>query len=119
WTSQPSVMVMRDLPTPRPTFVLARGAYDSPTDRVEPGTPQAILPFPDDLPRNRLGLAQWLLSPQQPLTARVIANRYWAKAFGRGLVATAADFGNQGELPSHPELLDWLVTTLVQSGWDG
>jgi hypothetical protein len=119
WTSQPSVMVMRDLPTPRPTFVLARGAYDSPTDRVEPGTPQAILPFPDDLPRNRLGLAQWLLSPQQPLTARVIANRYWAKAFGRGLVATAADFGNQGELPSHPELLDWLATTLVQSGWDG
>ncbi len=119
WTAQPSVMVMRDLPTPRPTFVLARGAYDAPAERVEPGTPLAILPFDEDLPRNRLGLAKWLLSPEQPLTARVIANRYWAKAFGRGLVATADDFGNQGELPTHPQLLDWLATTLVQSGWDG
>ena len=117
-TAQPSVMVMRELATPRPTFVLARGAYDAPTDRVSPGTPAAILAFPKDLPRNRLGLAQWLLSPSNPLTARVFVNRYWAMAFGRGLVPTAEDFGSQGAMPSHPELLDWLATTFVTSGWD-
>ena len=117
-TAQPSVMAMRELPSPRPTFVLARGAYDAPTDAVGPGTPAAILPFDPKLPRNRLGLAQWLLSPANPLTARVYVNRYWAMAFGRGLVATAEDFGSQGQMPSHPELLDWLATTLVKSGWD-
>ncbi len=117
-TAQPSVMVMRELPAPRPTFVLARGAYDAPTDRVTPGTPKAILPFDSSLPRNRLGLAQWLLSPSHPLTARVFANRYWAMAFGRGLVSTAEDFGSQGQMPSHPDLLDWLATTLVKSGWN-
>jgi hypothetical protein len=117
-TGQPSVMVMRELATPRPTFVLARGAYDAPTDRVEPGTPAAILPMPAKLPRNRLGLAQWLLAPSNPLTARVFVNRYWAMAFGRGLVPTAEDFGSQGQMPSHPELLDWLATTFVTSGWD-
>jgi hypothetical protein len=112
-------MVMRDLPSPRPTFVLARGAYDAPTERVTPGTPAAILPYPKDLPPNRLGLARWLVSPSNPLTARVFANRYWAMAFGRGIVSTADDFGSQGQMPTHPELLDWLATTLVSSGWDG
>ena len=118
-TAQPSVMVMRELATRRPTFVLARGAYDAPTDQVSPGTPAAVLPFPKDLPPNRLGLARWLVAPSNPLTARVFANRYWAMAFGRGIVATADDFGSQGQMPSHPELLDWLATTLVKSGWDG
>ena len=117
-TAQPSVMVMRDLPKPRPTFVLARGAYDAPTDPVTPGTPRAILPFDKGLPQNRLGLAQWLLSPKHPLTARVFANRYWALLFGRGIVPTAEDFGSQGRMPSHPELLDWLATTYVKSGWN-
>jgi hypothetical protein len=118
-TAQPSVMVMRELPTtPRPTFVLARGAYDAPTDPVTPGTPGSILPFDGKWPRNRLGLAQWLLSPANPLTARVFVNRYWAMAFGRGLVPTAEDFGSQGQMPSHPDLLDWLATTFVKSGWN-
>jgi hypothetical protein len=117
-TSLPEVMSMRELPRPRATFVLTRGAYDAPTERVEPGTPEAILAFPKDLPRDRLGLARWLLDPKHPLTARVIVNRYWALFFGRGLVATPADFGSQGRLPTHPELLDWLATTFVDSGWD-
>jgi hypothetical protein len=117
-TSLPEVMSLRELPTPRPTFVLTRGAYDAPTERVEPGTPEAILPFPKDLPRNRLGLARWLLDAKHPLTARVIVNRYWSLFFGRGLVATPADFGSQGRLPTHPELLDWLACAFVDSGWD-
>jgi hypothetical protein len=111
-------MVMRERAEPRPTYLLARGAYDAPGERVGAGTPDAILPFPDTLPRNRLGLAQWVVSPRHPLTARVFANRYWALFFGTGLVATAEDFGSQGELPSHPELLDWLATTFVESGWN-
>ena len=109
---------MHELPKPRPTFVLARGAYDAPTERVTPGTPRAIGDFPAKLPQNRLGLARWLLNPRHPLTSRVIVNRYWAMFFGRGLVATLADFGNQGRLPSHPQLLDWLATTFVDSGWN-
>ncbi|HXE81018.1 MAG TPA: DUF1553 domain-containing protein, partial [Vicinamibacterales bacterium] len=117
-TSLPEVMVMRDLPKPRPTFVLARGAYDAPTEPVTPGTPAALGSFPSDLPPNRLGLARWLVDPKHPLTARVLVNRYWAMFFGRGLVATLADFGNQGRLPTHPELLDWLAVTFVESGWD-
>jgi hypothetical protein len=117
-TSLPEVMAMRELPKPRPTFVLARGAYDAPTERVTPGTPRAIGDFPAKLPQNRLGLARWLLNPRHPLTSRVIVNRYWAMFFGRGLVATLADFGNQGRLPSHPQLLDWLATTFVDSGWN-
>jgi hypothetical protein len=111
-------MVMRDRPQPRPTFVLARGAYDAPTVRVEPGTPRAILPFSAALPKNRFGLARWLFDPTHPLTSRVVANRLWAMFFGTGIVATLEDFGSQGELPTHPELLDWLATTLVESKWD-
>jgi hypothetical protein len=117
-TALPEVMAMRELPAPRPTFVLARGAYDAPTERVNPGTPRAVGDFPANLPQNRLGLARWLVNPGHPLTARVIVNRYWAMFFGRGLVATPADFGNQGRLPSHPQLLDWLATTFVDSGWN-
>ena len=112
------VMAMRELPAPRPTFVLARGAYDAPTVRVTPGTPRAVGDFPANLPQNRLGLARWLVNPRHPLTARVIVNRHWAMLFGRGLVATPADFGNQGRLPSHPDLLDWLATTFIESGWN-
>ena len=117
-TALPEVMAMRELPAPRPTFVLARGAYDAPTVGVTPGTPRAVGEFPANLPQNRLGLARWLVNPRHPLTARVIVNRYWAMLFGRGLVATPADFGNQGRLPSHPDLLDWLATTFIESGWN-
>jgi hypothetical protein len=117
-TSLPAVMVMGEQPSPRPTFMLARGAYDAPAERVEPDTPKAIGPFPKGLPRNRLGLAQWLLDPGHPLTARVLVNRYWGLLFGNGIVATPEDFGNQGRLPTHPELLDWLAITFIESGWD-
>lgn len=114
----PRLMVSQDMPTPRPTYVLARGAYDAPTERVEPGTPARILPFPEDLPKNRLGLTEWLFHPDNPLTARVAVNRYWQMIFGRGLVKTAHDFGSQGALPSHPELLDYLATDFRNNGWD-
>jgi hypothetical protein len=117
-TFLPEVMTMRELAVPRPTFVLARGAYDAPTQRVTAGTPHAIGDLPANLPQNRLGLARWLLNPSHPLTSRVIVNRYWATFFGRGLVVTLADFGNQGRLPSHPQLLDWLATTFVESSWN-
>jgi len=111
-------MVMGDLPQPRPTFVLNRGVYDSPGDRVFPSTPKAILPFPDNYPKNRLGLAKWLFLPENPLTARVAVNRIWEFYFGRGLVKTTDDFGNQGELPTHPELLDYLAVTYRTNGWN-
>jgi hypothetical protein len=117
-TSQLEVMVMRELPEPRPTFVLARGAYDAPTTPVTAGTPDFLPALAADLPRNRLGLARWLLDPSHPLTSRVFVNRVWASLFGRGLVATPDDFGNQGQLPSHPALLDWLARTFVESGWN-
>jgi hypothetical protein len=112
------VMVMRDLPQPRPTYILNRGQYDAPGERVSAGTPASLLPFPENLPTNRLGLARWLTDLENPLTARVIVNRVWAQFFGRGIVTTVEDFGSQGDLPSHPELLDWLATTFVESGWN-
>ena len=111
-------MVMKELPQPRPTFVLRRGAYDAPGERVTAATPGSLLPFSSDWPRNRLGLARWVTDPKQPLTARVTINRWWQAVFGRGIVATPEDFGSQGQLPSHPELLDWLAHTFVSSGWD-
>ncbi|MEZ5044681.1 MAG: DUF1553 domain-containing protein [Saprospiraceae bacterium] len=114
----PEVMVMEEMPTPRVAHVLNRGQYDAPTKAVSPATPSAILDFPADLPKNRLGLAQWLFMKENPLTARVAVNRYWQLFFGKGLVRTPQDFGNQGELPSHPELLDWLAVTFMESGWD-
>lgn len=117
-TDQPEVMVMQELKTPRPTFILSRGAYDAPTEQVFPNTVGAIGTFPDSLPKNRLGLAQWLTQPQHPLTARVAVNRLWMICFGKGLVTTQEDFGNQGSLPSHPKLLDWLAVDFMEHNWD-
>jgi hypothetical protein len=113
----PTVMVMRD-EMPRQTHILMRGVYDKPGDPVEPGVPTSLPPLPDDYPRNRLGLAKWLVSGNNPLTARVAINRFWRDIFGTGLVKTTEDFGVQGERPSHPELLDWLAVEFVKSGWD-
>ncbi len=118
YSDQPEVMVMKELDETRPTFVLDRGAYDAPTKQVYPTTPVSVMEFPDDLPRNRLGLAQWLIDEDNPLTARVAVNRYWQLLFGRGLVESSDDFGNQGSMPSHPELLDWLAIRFRESGWD-
>ncbi len=112
------VMVMREMPQPKKTFLLKRGNYDMPGEQVYPNTPEAILPFDKHLPKNRYGLAQWATSPNNPLAARVAVNRFWQNFFGTGLVKTAEDFGNQGEMPSHPELLDWLATTFIESGWN-
>ncbi|PHN01303.1 DUF1553 domain-containing protein [Flavilitoribacter nigricans] len=114
----PELMVMQEMDVTRPAFILDRGQYDAHGEPVTPNTPENILPFPDDLPPNRLGLARWLFREDHPLTARVAVNRLWQQFFGRGLVRTAEDFGNQGELPSHPELLDWLAITFRESGWD-
>ena len=114
----PEVMVMRDMDTPRKTYLLDRGVYDAPREEVLPGALERVLPFSEELPPNRLGLAQWLVSPDNPLTSRVIVNRYWHQFFGRGIVSTLEDFGNQGGLPTHPELLDWLAVEFVESGWD-
>ncbi len=104
-TETPEVMVMGDRAEPRPTYLLERGAYDAPGEPVVPGTPSRVLEFSDDLPRNRLGLAQWMVSPDNPLTARVAVNRLWQQFFGEGIVSTLDDFGSQGNLPTHPELL--------------
>lgn len=105
----PTTMVMVEMPQPRETFMLIRGQYDKRGEKVAPGVPAALPPLGEQLPANRLGLAQWLVSPEQPLTARVVVNRYWQMLFGTGLVKTVEDFGTQGEWPSHPELLDWLA----------
>ena len=114
----PMIMIMDEMEEPRTTHVLARGAYDAPMEAVGPGTPEAILAFPEDLPRNRLGLAQWLVHPDHPLTSRVAVNRLWQMFFGDGIVRTPEDFGSQGALPSHPELLDWFAVWFRESGWD-
>jgi len=112
------IMVMRELPQPRETHILDRGVYDARQERVWPGTPAALPPLPEGAPKNRLGLARWLTSPDHPLTARVAVNRYWQLLFGRGLVVTTEDFGSQGSLPTHPDLLDWLAKRFIDSGWD-
>ena len=113
-----SIMVMQDIPEHRKTFVMDRGVYNALGEEVLPGTPEQVLAFPDTYPADRLGLARWLIHPEHPLTSRVLANRLWQQLWGRGLVATPEDFGNQGELPSHPELLDYLAIRLRESGWD-
>ena len=118
WESIPTVMVMQERETPRPTHLLIRGAYDRPGERVNPGVPAVLAPLPQGWENNRLGLARWLVHPSNPLTARVLVNRFWQMYFGTALVKTAENFGLQGEWPTHPELLDWLATEFVRTGWD-
>ncbi|MGC6488000.1 MAG: PSD1 and planctomycete cytochrome C domain-containing protein, partial [Planctomycetota bacterium] len=114
----PSALVMEELDAPRKTRIFVRGDYRNPGAEVEVGTPSMLPPMPKDLPKNRLGLARWLVSGDHPLTARVTVNRAWQQFFGRGIVSTAGDFGIRGAQPSHPQLLDWLASEFVQSGWD-
>jgi len=114
----PATMIMRDQPGIRKTHILHRGQYNEPTTEVSLGTPAALPPLKPGQAQNRLGLAHWLTSNDHPLTARVAVNRYWQIFFGNGLVKTTEDFGNQGTAPSHPQLLDYLATEFVDSGWD-
>lgn len=114
----PEIMVMEDMTKPRPAFLLKRGAYDAPGEPVTPDTPNSLLPFPEGQPRNRLGLARWMVDRKNPLTARVAVNRIWSRHFGRGIVATPEDFGSQGRLPTHPRLLDWLAGWFMDHDWD-
>ena len=114
----PTTMVMDEMPRPRDTFFLERGLYDRRGHKVTPGTPAGLPPLPEGAPRNRLGLARWLVHPSHPLTSRVIANQLWQLVFGRGLVESTEDFGSQGERPSHPKLLDWLAVEIIESGWN-
>ena len=118
WASFPTVMVMEEMAERRPTFRLNRGAYDSPAEEVFPGVPAVLPPLPAGAEANRLSFAKWLVDPGHPLTARVTVNRFWQMYFGTGIVKTAENFGTQGEYPTHPELLDWLATSFVDSGWD-
>jgi hypothetical protein len=120
FNSIPSTFIYKDNPTPRESFVMLRGQYNQPGDKVQPDVP-AVLPSiakPQDRALNRLDLAKWLVSPRHPLTSRVAVNRFWQQVFGTGLVKSSADFGTQGEVPSHPELLDWLSIRFEDSGWD-
>ena len=114
----PEIMVMEEMHPTRRAHLLKRGAYDTPGAVVARNTPANLPPFPADQPRDRLGLARWLTSPAQPLAARVVVNRVWRMHFGRGIVATPEDFGSQGKLPTHPELLDWLTDRFIKDGWD-
>jgi len=114
----PTVMVMAESDPPKSTFLLVRGAYDHPGEKVAPGVPAVLPPLPAGAPNNRLGFADWLTAPDNPLLARVTVNRFWQMYFGVGIVKTVEDFGSQGEWPSNPELLDWLATEFVRSGWD-
>lgn len=117
-TNRLIVSVMGDQDTTRKTYILKRGVYDAPGDEVEPGTPKSILPFNNKYPKNRLGLSQWLFDKKNPLTARVYVNILWQEFFGKGIVKTSGDFGMQGELPSHPALLDWLAADFMEHNWD-
>ena len=117
WDQVASTMTMSE-DQPRDTFVLVRGQYDRPGEKVSAGVVEELAKLPANAPANRLGLARWLVSRQNPLVARVAVNRIWSMHFGVGLVATPEDFGVQGEAPSHPKLLDWLATRFMESGWD-
>lgn len=112
------LMVMQEMEQPRQAYVLNRGGYDNYGDPVGPSTPAAVLAFEEDLPANRLGLAEWLTDDDNPLMARVTVNRLWQQLFGRGIVSTPEDFGNQGALPTHPDLLDYLSVKFIEDGWD-
>ncbi|MEM7015463.1 MAG: PSD1 and planctomycete cytochrome C domain-containing protein, partial [Verrucomicrobiota bacterium] len=114
----PTTLVMKERAQPRPAHVLIRGEYDNPGEEVERGTPAVLPPMNPDSPRDRMGLAQWIVDPDHPLTARVAVNRFWQQLFGVGLVKTSEDLGSQGEWPSHPDLLDFLAHEFVASGWD-
>jgi hypothetical protein len=114
----PATLVSKELNPPRPAYILHRGEYDQRREQVGRNTPAFLPPLPKGMPHNRFGFARWLLLPDNPLTARVAANRYWLRLFGTGLVKTAEDFGLQGEPPSHPELLDWLAVEFRDDGWD-
>ena len=110
---------MEEVKDLRNTYILNRGAYDAPSETVvDGGMPNNILKFDNRFPKNRLGLTRWLFDPKNPLTARVAVNNLWQQLFGTGIVATPTDFGNQGSLPSHPLLLDWLAVTFMEEGWD-
>ncbi len=117
-TNKLEVSIMKERDTLRKTYVLTRGVYDAPAKEVEPNTPSSILPFSPDLPRNRLGLAQWLFNPKHPLTARVFVNRMWQEFFAKGIVRSPDDFGMQGQLPTNPALLDWLAVDFREHGWN-
>ena len=114
----PTVMVMREMEQSRATHLLLRGAYDKPGERVQPAVPAVIAGSGGKAPRNRLDFAKWLVSPSNPLTARVTVNRFWQMLFGVGLVKTVEDFGSQGDWPLHMDLLDWLAVEFMESGWD-
>ena len=116
----PSTFIYKDNPTPRDSFVMLRGQYNQPGEKVQPDVLAVLPPInkPQDRDLNRLDLAKWLVSPRHPLTSRVAVNRFWQQVFGVGLVKSSADFGTQGEVPSHPELLDWLSIHFESSGWD-
>lgn len=114
----PTTMVMAEMKKPRDTFILGRGQYDNPGEKVTPGVPAFLPPLPAGSPLNRLTLARWIVDPANPLTARVAVNHFWQQNFGIGLVKTSEDFGAQGEPPANPELLDWLATEFVRTGWN-
>ncbi len=112
------LMVMEEMPEPRQAYILTRGQYDQHGDPVDPNTPSSLGPLPENLPANRLGLAEWLFQKDHPLMSRVTVNRFWQQLFGNGIVTTTEDFGAQGALPTHPELLDFLAIKFMEDGWD-
>jgi hypothetical protein len=114
----PSTLITEEMASPRPAYVLLRGDFLHRGEKVHRGVPDVFPPLPAGAPDNRLGLANWLVRPDHPLTARVAVNRFWAQMFGQGIVRTLGDFGSQGDYPSHPELLDWFATEFVRTGWD-